>query len=153
MTSPSRRWRRKSDPSEMKCEDWEANWLHLRKSVSMTCSSVGLFKIWKNNKNVLELYYILVGNNCKNIYPGFIHVRDRESPIQGLSKDIQGHMYQQIQGLNTEEKAYRNQYNVTFNCSKRNFNVFQTVQIWTCKINSTKCPFSNVKQFQKISIN
>ena len=36
-------------------------------------------------------------------YPGFVHVR--KSQIQGLFKDIQGHVYQQIQGLNTEEKG------------------------------------------------
>jgi hypothetical protein len=32
-------------------------------------------------------------------------VRTSQSQIQGLSKGIQGHVYQQIQGLNTEEKA------------------------------------------------
>ena len=30
-------------------------------------------------------------------------------------------MYQQIQGLNTEEEGVRNQQNLTLNCSKRNF--------------------------------
>ena len=30
-------------------------------------------------------------------------------------------MYQQIQGLNTEEEGVRNQQNLTLNCSKSNF--------------------------------
>jgi hypothetical protein len=49
--------------------------------------------------------------------PGFVHVR--KSQIQALFKA----MYQQIQGLNTEEKGL---LNLTLNCSKGNFNEFRT---------------------------
>ena len=45
-------------------------------------------------------------------------------------------MYQQIQGLNTEEEGVRNQQNLTLNCSKRNFIKFKksflpsTIKFW-----------------------
>ena len=58
----------------------------------------------------------------------------RKSQIQGLFKDIQGHIYQQIQGLiNYWRKGVRNQQNLTLNCSKRNFNEFQTA-LWEMNI-------------------
>jgi hypothetical protein len=61
-------------------------------------------------------------------------------------------MYQQIQGLNTE--GVRNQQKLTFNCSKRNFNEFQTALSDMNKQNQfNKMSVLNAKQFQKISKN
>ena len=59
-------------------------------------------------------------------------------------------MYKQIQALSTEQKALV----VTLNCSKRNFNEFQTVLSDMNTLNQfNKMSVLNVKQFQKISIN
>ena len=78
------------------------------------------------------------------ITTGFVHVR--KSQIQGLFKD----MYQQIQGLNTEEEGVRNQQNLTLNCSKRNFIMRSDMNMQN---QFNKMSVLNVKQFQKISKN
>jgi hypothetical protein len=58
-------------------------------------------------------------------------------------------MYQQIHGLNTEEKGLESVKSDVI--SKRNINESQKqlCQIWTCKINSTKCPFFKSNNFRK----
>ena len=58
-------------------------------------------------------------------------------------------MYQQIQGLNTEE-GVRNQQNLTLNCSKRNFIMRSDMNMQN---QFNKMSVLNVKQFQKISKN
>ena len=67
-------------------------------------------------------------DNVVHINSGFVHVR--EGQIQRFFKD----MYQQIQGLNTEEKGLEIKY-------KHAKSIQQNVR------------FVNVKQFQKISKN
>ena len=59
-------------------------------------------------------------------------------------------MYQQIQGLNTEEEGVRNQQNLTLNCSKRNFIMRSDTNMQN---QFNKMSVLNVKQFQKISKN
>ena len=60
-------------------------------------------------------------------------------------------MYQQIQGLNTEEEeGVRNQQNLTLNCSKRNFIMRSDMNMQN---QFNKMSVLNVKQFQKISKN
>ena len=57
-------------------------------------------------------------------------------------KDIQGHIYRQIHKLNTEEKVLeisKMWHWIVQNATLMSFK--QLCQIWTCKINSTKCPF------------
>ena len=78
------------------------------------------------------------------LHTGFVHVRN--SQIQGLFKA----MYQQIQGLNTEEEGVRNQQNLTLNCSKRNFIMRSDMNMQN---QFNKMSVLNVKQFQKISKN
>jgi hypothetical protein len=58
-------------------------------------------------------------------------------------------VYQQIQGLNTEE-GVRNQQNLTLNCSKRNFITRSDMNMQN---QFNKMSVLNVKQFQKISKN
>ena len=58
-------------------------------------------------------------------------------------------VYQQIQGLNTEE-GVRNQQNLTLNCSKRNFIMRSDMNMQN---QFNKMSVLNVKQFQKISKN
>jgi hypothetical protein len=58
-------------------------------------------------------------------------------------------VYQQIQGLNTEE-GVRNQQNMTLNCSKRNFIMRSDMNMQN---QFNKMSVLNVKQFQKISKN
>jgi hypothetical protein len=58
-------------------------------------------------------------------------------------------MYQQIQGLNTEE-GVRNQQNLTLNCSKRNFIMRSDMNMQN---QFNEMSVLNVKQFQKISKN
>ena len=48
-------------------------------------------------------------------------------------------MYQQIQGLNTEEEGVRNQQNLTLNCSKRNF-IMRSDMINAKSVQHIKCP-------------
>jgi hypothetical protein len=59
-------------------------------------------------------------------------------------------MYQQIQGLNTDEKGLEISKIwrwIVQNTTLMSFK--QLCQIWTCKINSTKCPFSMSNNFIK----
>jgi hypothetical protein len=59
-------------------------------------------------------------------------------------------MYQQIQGLNTEEKGLE----ISKICSKRNFNEFETaLSDMNMQNQFNKMSVSNVKQSQKISKN
>jgi hypothetical protein len=79
--------------------------------------------------------------------PGFVHVMQKESN----SRNFQGHSRPCI---STEEKALAISTMwrwIVQNVTLVNFK--QLCHIWACKINSTKYPFLNVKQFQKISIN
>ena len=90
-----------------------------------------------------------VGTEKTNNTTGFVHIK--KSQIQGLSRTFKT-MYQQIQALNTEKKALEISTMsrwIVQNATLMNFK--QLCQIRTCKINSTKCPFLNVKQVQKIS--
>ena len=59
-------------------------------------------------------------------------------------------MYQQIQGLNTEEEGVRNQQNLTLNFSKRNFIMRSDMNMQN---QFNKMYVLNVKQFQKIPKN
>jgi hypothetical protein len=77
----------------------------------------------------------------------FVHVR--KSQIQGFVKDIQGHVSANSR-TNTEEKGLEISKvwcSIFQNATLMSFK--QLCHIWTCKINSTKCPFWMSNNFRK----
>jgi hypothetical protein len=71
------------------------------------------------------------------------------SQIQGLFKDIEGHV-----SANSRTKYWREgalEISKIWSWIVQNATSMSFIRLWTCKINSTKCPFLNVNQFQKIS--
>jgi hypothetical protein len=79
---------------------------------------------------------------------GFVHVR--ESQIQGVFNDIQGHV-----SANSRTKYWKEgvrisniwRWIVQNGVTLMNFE--QLCQIWTCKMNSTKCPYWMSNNFRK----